>query len=181
MRMKRFWQKRSEAAVTVELECLHCHAHISAELSGQEFKELSATWKLRRKCEGCREDTDWSFAEAAVEAEEQVDFWDWLAATGESFLPPEAARQDERRKELRVELQVPLRIAGAGGEEEVTSENISKSGFSFCSQRNYPVGGTLRVTLQPPGASAPQTKTATIVRASPVQGGKTVYGARLAT
>lgn len=181
MSMKRASQKKSEAAITVELECLQCRTRNSVELSGEEFKELSAAWKLTGKCDSCGENTDWSFVEAAVEAEEQVDFWDWLATTGESFLPPDAARQDDRRKELRVDLQVTLRIAGAGGEEEVTSENISKGGFSFSSLRNYPVGETLRATLQPPGASTPQTKTATIVRASPAQGGKTLYGARLAT
>jgi hypothetical protein len=181
MSMKRASGKKGEAAITVELDCLQCHRRISAELSGEEFKELSAEWKLTRECDSCGRATEWSFAEAAVEAQEQVDFWDWLATTGESFLPPEAAWQDERRKELRVDLHVPLRLAGAEGEEEITCENISKSGFSFCSLRKYPVGQSLRVTLQPPGASTPQTKTATIVRASPVQGGKTLYGARLAT
>lgn len=179
--MKRASEKKSEAAATVELECLRCHARLSAELSGEEFKKLSAAWKLTRKCDSCGESTDWSFAETAVEAEEQVDLWDWLATTGESFLPSDAARQDERRKELRVDLQVPLHIAGAGGEEDLTSENISKGGFSFSSLRSYSVGESLRVTLQPPGAPTPQTKSATIVRASPVQVGKTLYGARLAT
>lgn len=181
MNTERLSQKKSEAAITVDLECLRCHTRISAELCGEEFKELSAAWKLTRKCDSCGQDTDWSFGEAAVEAEEQVDLWDWLATTGEVFLPREAARQDERRLELRVDLQVPLRIAGTDSEEEVTSENISKSGFAFWSGRSYPVGGTLRVTLQPPGAPAPYTKTATIVRASPMPGGKTLYGARLAT
>jgi hypothetical protein len=179
--MKRASQNKGEGGITVELECLQCHARISAELSGEEFKKLSSAWKLAQECESCGKSTDWSFAEAAVEAEEQVDFWDWLATTGEAFLPSEAARQDDRRKEPRIDLQVPLRIAGAGGEEEVASENISKSGFCFSSLRSYPIGETIRVTLQPPGASTPQTKTATIVRSSPVQGGKTLYGARLAT
>jgi len=179
--MKHTSQKKSETAITVDLECLRCHTRVSAEVSGKEFKKLSAAWKLTRNCDSCGQATDWSFAEAAVEAEEQVDFWDWLAMTGESLLPREGARQDERRAEPRVDLQVPLRIEGAEGEEEVFSENISKSGFAFCSPRSYPVGETLRVTIQSPGAPAPQTKRATIVRANPAPGGKTVYGVRLLT
>lgn len=163
-------QKKSEAAITVDLECLRCHKRISAELGQEDFKALSAAWKLTRTCDSCGLATDWSFAEAAVETEEQVDFWDWLATTGEAFLPGETARQDERRAEPRIELQVLLRIAGAGGEEEVISQNISKSGFAFSSQRSYPLGETVQVTVQPPGTPSPQTKTATIVRAHPVPG-----------
>lgn len=179
--MKRGGKAKDDTAVTVELECLTCHGRESVQLSAEKFQALSSSWKLDQECEACGKTTEWSFAEAAVEAEEQVDFWDWLATTGEYFESPSAGPDDERRKERRIEARVPLRIAASNGEEEeVTSENISKSGFCFSSARSYQVGETVQVTLQPAGALGPQTKTATIVRAgSPVEG-KALYGVRLA-
>lgn len=180
--MKHASRKKDDAAITVDLECSQCHTHRSTELSAEKFKELSAAWKLTQECDVCRQATDWSFAEASVEAEEQLDFWDWLATTGETFMSSEAGPQHERRKESRVDLRVLLRVATASGEEEeVTSENISRSGFCFASSKAYSIGESLRVTLHPAGSVTPQTKTAILVRASALQEGKTLYGVRLAT
>ncbi len=178
--MKRESRVEGETPITVELECLSCHARSSVELSSEKFKALSAAWKIARGCDKCGKSTDWSFAEAKVETEEQADFWDWLATTGEYFEPPKAAPQDERRKEPRIEMRVPLRISNALGEaEEVTSENISKSGFCFASAKTYRLGESIQATLQPAGAIPAQTKTATIVRVNPPAKGKALYGARI--
>lgn len=166
--------------VGVELECVSCHAQRSVELSPRQFKLLSESWKIERECDACRETTEWTFAQAKVGAEEQVDFWDWLATTGEYFEPAGAAPQHERRKERRVDLSVPLRISSREGEEEdVVSENISSSGFCFASSRTYGVGQTVQVTIRPAGEAVPLTQTATIVRASAAADGKILYGARV--
>jgi hypothetical protein len=173
-------RKQSGAAVTVEIECLTCHAQKSVELSPEKFKELSQSWKVRESCDNCNEVTEWSFAQAAVDKTEQEDFWDWMAATGEFFQPEGEAQQDERRKERRIDVHVLLHISASDGvEEEVTSENISKSGFCFSSARVYELGKTVRVTLQIPGALDPITKMATIVRAGTGADDKYVYGVRL--
>jgi hypothetical protein len=175
-------REKGDTPIRAELECRECHTRTSVELSSERFKELSSVWKLTEDCGVCGKFTEWSFAEASVEAEEQVDFWDWLATTGEYFESFQAAPQHERRKEARVGLRVPLRIATLEDEEEeVGSENISKSGLCFVSSKTYSVGETLRVTLQPAGALAPQTKTATVVRCSAVQDGEMLYGLRLVT
>lgn len=179
--MKRMSRAKGNTAVTVELECLVCKARQSVELSSKKFKALSAAWKLEQSCGVCKKPTEWTFAEAVVAAEEQVDFWDWLAATGEYFEPGGETPQHERRKERRVDLTVPMRISSRGGDEgEVTSENISRSGFCFSSRRTYTIGEIVQVTLQPAGAVAPLSRTATIVRAS-VAEDKFLYGARLET
>ena len=172
----------SEPAISVELSCQECRAHDTAELSAAEFQELSRTWKIERTCKACQKRTSWTFAEADVEAEEQMDFWDWLATTGASFERSQAAPQDERRKEPRVGLQVPLRVARANGEEEaLMSENISRSGLCFASSRNYTVGESLRITLQPEAAAGVQTRTGTIVRLTAAEDGTSLYGVRLET
>lgn len=174
--------RKGDTAVTVELECLACHARESVELSAEKFKALSSLWKIEQDCDACGGSTEWSFAEARVEAEEQVDFWDWLATTGEYFEPAAGAPQDERRKERRIEAHVPLYVTALdGGEEEVTSENISRSGLCFSSGKTYRTGETIQVRVQPPGAPGPQTKTATIVRASAPVEGKSLYGVRFET
>lgn len=164
----------------VKLECLGCHTAASVKLSPGKFKGLSSSWKLARECRICGRTTDWSFAQAAVKAEEQADFWDWLAVTGEYFEPAGAAPRNDLRREKRTEAHVPLRITTARGQtEEVISENISRGGLCFSSAKSYQAGEAIRVTIQPSGALNPQTKAATIVRVSAPLEGKTLYGARL--
>jgi len=177
--MKRVTGKQRDSAVTVELECMTCQARKSVELSQEKFKELSESWKIRQACEVCRESRDWTFAQAADETGEEEDFWEWIATTGEYLEPQGAPPQNERRRERRIDVHVPLHISGADGGEKVTSENISKSGFAFSSLRVYEVGQTIRVTVQMPGALDPMTKTATIVRVAAGADGKTLFGARL--
>jgi len=178
--LSRARRRKAGEAITVELECLACGKRESLNPTSENFRALSSKWKVARNCRACGRRTDWSFAQAGVKAEEEVDFWDWLATTGEYFEPPQFQVQDEQRREPRVELRVPLRITRAGGEEEeVASENISQSGFCFSSLKPYAIGETLQVTLQPPGATVLQVKTATIVRSSPAREGATLYGARL--
>ncbi len=169
-----------EPAISVELSCLECHARAEGQLSADEFRELSQTWKLSRKCQTCRKTTSWGFAEPEVEDEEQMDFWDWLANTGVYFEQGQAGVQDERRKEPRLGLRVPLRIAPASGDEEaLVSENLSKSGLCYASARNYSVGETIRITLQPEGSLSPQTRNGTIVRLTKAEDGRNLYGVRL--
>jgi hypothetical protein len=178
--MKPGAKKTGDALILAELECLECHSQATAELSPDAFRELTSSWKLPRQCDVCRKSTPWSFAEARVEAEEQVDLWDWLTTTGEYLQSPTATPQDERRKERRVDLRVPLRLRTADGmEEEVTSEDISKSGLGFSSSRTYPISSTIQVTVQPHGTHGPQTLTAAIVRSAPLEGGQTLYGAKI--
>lgn len=171
--------KRKDETVEVDLECLTCRAHARATISPPDFAVLSASWRIERPCATCDGTTEWTFAEAAVEGEEQADFWDWLAATGELFAPAEAPPHDERRKDRRVDLHVPLLVSSGEFEEEVPSENISKSGVAFWSTRSYQLGETIRMTLKFPGSAAPQTKTAVIVRAGSRAEGRILYGARL--
>jgi len=178
--MPRSSSTRNGKSVGVELECDLCQAHETVVLSPRKFKILSSTWHLDRECAECGRTTLWRFAEAAVSDNEQVNFWDWLAATGEFFVPSGAEPQHERRKERRVGLNVPLRIARLGGpEESVISENISRSGLCFTSSGPYTVGETIQVTLRPAGAAVPVIQSATIVRVSPATDGKLFCGARL--
>jgi len=174
-------RKQTSPGVTVSIECMTCHAQREVELSPDKFKELSESWKTQETCENCNATTDWTFAQAAVDETEQEDFWDWMAGTAQYFQPETAARQDERRSEPRMEMQVPLHIRSDEGDEEVTSDNISKSGFCFSSALAYHTGQMIKVTLALPGARGSVTKTGTIVRAVATADGRSAFGVRLET
>jgi CRISPR/Cas system endoribonuclease Cas6 (RAMP superfamily) len=96
----------------------------SRVLSAEEFHALSTSWKLTEQCFASGRLTEWSFAEPQVRGEEQADFWDWLATTGEYFEPALSRPQRERRRERHVEVPTPLRIVGSAGEAEAV---VSKS------------------------------------------------------
>jgi len=152
----------------------------SRELSAEEFHALSASWKLTEQCSACGRLTEWSFAEPEVRTEEQADFWDWLATTGEYFEPALSTPQRERRRERHVEVPTLLRIVGSAGEaEELVSKNISKNGLCFSSRRRYQPGERIQVTLPPVRAADLVTKSGVIVRAAPTPDGATRYGVRL--
>jgi len=172
-------RKPASPGVTVKIECMTCHTQREVELSSEQFQELSQSWKIQETCERCGSLADWTFAQAAIEETEQQDFWDWMAVTAEYFQPETAPQQDERRKEPRHEVRVPLRVSSESGEDEVTSNNISRSGFCFSSTRTYQVGQSICVTLALPGARDPVVRTGTIVRAGIGADGQPAYGVRL--
>ncbi len=171
---------RREQGIRVDLQCEECHRRESLSLLAQDFKALSVSWRLARDCSTCRRRTGWTFAEAAVGAEEQQDFWDWLATTGEHFEEPRPAPQDERRSEPRIEVQVSLLVTDTRGEnEEVISKDISRKGLCFPSRKSYSPGDQVQITLRPAGAAAPVRRRAVVVRSAPAADGQMLYGVRL--
>jgi c-di-GMP-binding flagellar brake protein YcgR len=64
---------------------------------------------------------------------------------GKALSPPD--RGNERRRFRRVSLQLPVRICDYDGGVEITrSENISKGGFCFVSEKGYQLGEGIMVT-----------------------------------
>ncbi len=173
-------RSQGAAAINVKLECLVCHRRVWSELSAEQFRSFTTAWQLARSCGTCGKVTDWTFTETMLGADRRADFWGWLAATGVHFRPPAAPPQHERRQEPRAEVQLPLRVAAVGGDEEtVASENISQSGLCFTSAREYLQGESLMITLKPAGSVAPTVKRGIVARTSPAGPGRTSYGVRL--
>ncbi|MBZ5563507.1 MAG: PilZ domain-containing protein [Acidobacteriia bacterium] len=178
--MKPATGNRGTPLISVELECLECHQRLWSGLSAGEFRSLTSAWQLARSCSVCGKLTEWTFTETMLGVDQPADFWGWLANAGVRFAPPIAPPQQERRQEPRAEMELPLRIATVGGDEEaVTSENISQSGLCFTSARDYLPGESLLITLKTAGAVAPTVKRGIVVRTSPAGPGLTRYGVRL--
>jgi hypothetical protein len=156
------------------LECRTCHSVALIRLSLVELEVLETAGILSKPCAYCEQATPWGYAEKQV------------AMAG----PPEepamvaeahaAAHGIEQRKHRRIALQMPILIRDYyGGSEVLKTENVSKGGFCFVSERKYHIGeGVLVVCPYNPGAQNIEVR-ARVVRQRPVEGTeRKVYGVR---
>jgi hypothetical protein len=127
---------------------------------------------LSRSCERCGADTPWGYPERQVKTDNS------LAAAALSAAPEAAPPVADRRQELRATVQAPARVRDYyGGCEAVQTENISKDGFCFSSDKNYYLGQGIMV-ICPYGAADQNIEThARVVYQSPVKGAnRWIYG-----
>jgi hypothetical protein len=160
------------------LECRECHAVALMRLSLVEVEVLETSGILSRPCVTCEEVTPWGYAEKVVAME---------GPPGEAALVAEAQAQArraaqgvEQRRHRRISLQLPVLIRDYYGGVEITkSENISKGGFCFVSEKNYHVGGGVMVVCPYNPSSQNIEVRAKIVRQREIEGTKRkVYGVR---
>ncbi len=86
----------------------------------------------------------------------------------------------EKRRHPRAALQLPVRVRDfQGGVETTKTDNVSKGGFCFVSERSYIVGAGLMVACPySPTGQNPEVH-ANIVRVRRLEGtGRNVYGVR---
>lgn len=120
------------------LECRRCHTVSLRPLSLVEVEVLQTSGIVNKKCDNCAADTAWGYSER------QVAMGYPEGSLSEQQAPEDAAKQ---RRHARTCLQLPVRIRDYYGGVEITkTENVSKGGFCFTSDRNYQVGeGVLAV------------------------------------
>jgi hypothetical protein len=112
-------------------------------LSLVEYDVLTASGLLTQECKTCGRATCWGYAEEVVgmpvpglEAEPSVK---------EVVEPPRPAAN--RRDHVRVALQLPIRVRNYYGVEEFSrTENVSKCGLCFMSDKDYEMGEIILVT-----------------------------------
>ena len=158
------------------LECRKCHEASLMPVSLMEVEVLETSGILSRACPHCGVTTPWGYAEKQVLAE---------APAGENAAFEEARKQAalegvEQRRHRRISLQLPVLVRDYYGGVEVTkSENVSKGGFCFSSEKNYLFGQGLLVTCPyDPDASSIETH-ARIVRRQEIEGlNRKIYGVR---
>jgi hypothetical protein len=133
----------AEGICTALIECRRCHAVKLSHLSMVEHEVVGTSGLLVKECEACGRSTSWSFREPSVPLSTD---------DGGSALPsPESLAEQQtganRRIHNRVALQLPLRVRSFYGTEEFgRSENVSRGGVCFISDRNYEVGEVLLIT-----------------------------------
>ncbi len=151
------------------LECRSCHSPVMLRLSLVEVEVLEATGILNRPCESCNRKASWGYAEKqlAVEGAKPTPTSNKAAASGSDL-----------RRHRRVALQMPVRVRDyQGGVEVSKSDNVSKGGFSFVSEKNYAIGTGLMVACPySPTGQTPEVH-ARIVRQRTIPGtNRKVYG-----
>jgi hypothetical protein len=132
-----------EQACSVLLECRRCHEVQLSRLSLVEVDVLQASGLLTRECGGCGKSTPWGHVEKQVGMPAPGPEMDRVFR---EILQLDQA-EGSRRAAPRSLMRLPLRVRSWYGNEELTrSENVSRVGLAFTSEKVYEVGEALMVT-----------------------------------
>jgi hypothetical protein len=166
----------AEGICTALLECRRCHAVKLSHLSMVEHEVLGTSGLLLKECEACGRSTSWSYKEPS------------MTLTGDdagAALPsPESLTEQQagsnRRIHNRVALQLPIRVRSFYGTEEFTrTENVSRGGLCFITERNYEVGEVILITCPFEKSGHNIEVRGQVVRCRELQGtGRKIYGVR---
>jgi hypothetical protein len=124
------------------LECRGCHAVKITPLSLVEHEVLGLSGLLVKECEACGRSTSWSYRDPSTP----------IPVEDETHAPPGLAPEKEKEPGLtrahgRVGLRLPIRVRSFRGAEEFSrSENLSRGGLCFVTDRDYEVGEVVLVT-----------------------------------
>lgn len=125
------------------LACRKCGQVSRLPVSLVEVEVLQTSGMLRLRCDSCKSITSWSYAKTPPANQE-------LPGQGipEHVDPLSVVPSGkERRRYNRVSLRLPVKICDYEGGVEITkSENISKGGFCFVSEKDYQIGEGILVT-----------------------------------
>lgn len=163
--------------VKVLLECGICRTVALVPLTVSEVEPLRTIGTVGVLCQKCGVVTLWRYAEMRVPRN----------SAGEAAQGPDQGRsrgtsavlQPIARVHRRVYLQSPLEVRDAKGSLDVIrTENTSKSGLSFTSDRNYSPGEVVWVAFRPDEVTQKTELAARIVRVQAVEGAdRKIYGA----
>jgi hypothetical protein len=156
------------------IECHRCRAVKLSRLSLVEHEVLGTSGLLVKECEACGRPTSWSYSEASV----------GMPCDDEGGAVPYPERLSEersaanRRAHSRVALQLPMRVRSFYGTEEfVRTENVSRGGLCFITDRSYEVGEVLLITCPYETGGHNIEVRALVVRRRELQGtGRKIYG-----
>jgi PilZ domain-containing protein len=168
---------KDEADSAALLECRNCHGIAVMHLSLVEVEVLETSGLLAKHCASCKKTTPWGYAEKQVAMG---------APPGEAAMLAEAgnaASGKEQRRHRRVSLQLPVLVRDYYGGVEITkSENVSKGGFCFISEKNHLIGEGVLVACPYSASEHSIEVRAKIVRLTEVHGTKQkIYGVRYET
>jgi hypothetical protein len=121
-------------ATEILLECNYCHTMSPHFLSEIEMEVFTARGDLTFPCEVCRSYTIWKRAKGkAIQKSQKI-------AQQPAQITQTAPPGEDRRMHRRTPMRAPACVRISGKEEIVTCEDISRGGFRFISQNEYPEG-----------------------------------------
>jgi hypothetical protein len=165
---------KEEGMCTALIECRKCHAVKLTHLSMVEHDVLGTSGLLVKECARCGSSTSWSYSEPSTAMPR-----DKSDAPASSAETPEAQRVEaNRRVHKRVALQLPVRVRSYYGAEEFTrTENVSRGGLCFTSDKVYEVGEFLLITCPYEKTGHNIEVRGRVVRRVEMQGtGRSIYG-----
>lgn len=160
------------------LECRKCHTVALMPVSLVEVEVLQTAGILSRHCQSCDNVSPWGYAEKQVAME---------GPPGEAAMVAEAQAEAraavtgaDSRRHRRVALQLPVLVRDYYGGAEITkSENVSKGGFCFASEKNHMVGEGVLVVCPYSTSTQSIEVPARIVRRREIEGtNRKIYGVR---
>lgn len=132
-----------EQPCSVLLECRRCRQVLLARMSLVELEVLQSSGLVTRECAECGKATPWGHVEKQVGMPAPGADLDGALRDVVQAGPSERSRRAAPRSLMRL----PLRVRSWYGGEEVTqSENVSRTGLAFTSEKVYEVGEALMVT-----------------------------------
>ena len=163
-----------EADSAALLECRNCHLVSLMHLSLVEVEVLQTSGLLSKPCGACKKTTPWGYAEKQLTMGAPPDEAAMLAEASQ------AEKGAEQRRHRRVSLQLHVLVRDYYGGVEVTkSENVSKGGFCFISEKNHLVGEGVLVACPYSASEHSIEVRAKIVRRLDIQGSiRKIYGVR---
>lgn len=159
------------------LECRTCHTVALLPLSLVEVEVLDTAGIISRQCQSCATASPWGYAEKQLTMGAPPDEAAMLEGAKAQV---EATEGPDRRRNRRICLQLPVLVRDYYGGVEITrSENVSKGGFCFASDKNYFMGQGIMVTCPYNSASSNIEMQARIVRRHQIEGlQRKLYGVR---
>lgn len=131
--------------IDVMIECADCHARELAQLTMEEYRELSADTPLERACLKCRRSTRWEFGFAEVLLEDSLA--KAPAAVAAAMTGPGGK---DRRQTKRYVAMLPVHLRNQSGKIETTrTENLSKLGLCFVSAMTMEPGDPIYLSVGP--------------------------------
>ncbi len=166
-----------EAESAALLECRRCHTVALLRVSLVEVEVLGTSGLLNKPCENCKANTPWGYAEKQVAMGAPPEEAAMMAEAGAGAAPSKGA---DLRRHRRVALQLPVLIRDYSGKFELTkSENVSKGGFCFATEKDFHVGEGVMVACPYSGSDQTLEVSAKIVRRQSIEGAsRKVYGVR---
>jgi hypothetical protein len=158
------------------LECRACQTVGLTNMSLVELDVLNSSGILSRTCKACGQNTAWGYPHQPLGGLPPPAEAESAGGEGEGAKP---VRKD-RRASPRVSLRLPIRVRNWYGTEEFTkSENVSKGGLAFISEKRYEIGEALQITCPyNPGADNIESRGRVARRSETKGSGPWIYGVR---
>jgi hypothetical protein len=136
-----------ETAFSAVLQCNNCTIMSSFLLTHKEVGAIGASAFITRPCPRCARETVWTYVASDRRQVPIPSDAKRLAEQATAQAEKERRAEEERRRDHRLAIQVPIRIrTPEGGMEISTTVDLSRKGLRFLGAKEYAVGSMLFVT-----------------------------------